>query len=218
MREENAEMSPRKERGNALKVMMPAIIYMCFFMVLFFLLKRIRFPVYHYPYMAIDLQIPYVRYFIIPYVFWFLWVPFTLIYLGVTDAPSFRKVSWLMMAGMTIYLLACVVYPTKLSLRPAALPGNDIFCRMTSFIYGLSPEMHVFPSLHVFDSCIALHAVLAGKGKLFQKKSFKIFAWITTVLICLSAVLIRQHSLIDIVGGVLLYLLTLVLLKKRRTD
>ena len=217
MREENAQMSPRKESGNALKVMMPAIIYMCVFMVLFFLLKRIRFSVYHYPYMAIDLQIPYVRYFIIPYVFWFLWVPFTLIYLALTDAPSFRKVSGLLMVGKTIYLLVCLVYPTKLSLRPSTLPGNDIFCRMTSFIYSLSPEMHVFPSLHVFDSCIALHAVLAGKGRLFQKKSFKIFAWIVTVLICLSAVLVRQHSLIDIAGGILLYPLTVVLLK-RRTD
>ena len=112
------------------------------------------------------------------------------------------------MLGRTIYLIVSFVWPTALALRPAALPDSDIFYRLSAFVYGLSDETYVFPSVHVFDSCVALFAVYRAGG-LCRLAGFRLFAVIVTVLICLSTLLLRQHSLFDVGGGILLFFLCL---------
>ena len=79
--------------------------------------------------------------------------------------------------------------------------------------------MNVFPSLHCFEA-IAVHlaAFASGYGK--SHRAFQVGSAIFVILICLSNVFIKQHSVLDVLGGAAvactMHALAGVILKKRR--
>ena len=189
-----------------LKRLLPFLCYLCVWLAFFFLLKRRQVERYAVPILPADLKIPYVRFFVIPYLFWFPWLAFVWIFAAWTDASLCRRITFLSMIGRTVYLIVSFVWPTALALRPATLPDSDIFYRLSAAVYGFSEETYVFPSIHVFDSCVALYAVFKAGG-ICRTTGFRVFAVIVTVLICLSTVLLRQHSILDLAGGMALFFL-----------
>ncbi|MFR4319236.1 MAG: phosphatase PAP2 family protein [Eubacterium sp.] len=73
------------------------------------------------------------------------------------------------------------------------------------FIHQRHPT-NVCPSIHVFAT-ISAHLCLVKSPhmqKLQSRKRMKVFSLIISVLICLSTVFLKQHSVIDIVASALL--------------
>jgi len=203
----------KKKIINCIKIASPFVAFLATYMVLFYLIRLIKVEKYLYPSMAFDLKIPYIGIFVVPYLSWLIWMPFIWLYTLFQDEKLFKKISYMMLLSMSLYLVFSLICPTALELRPTLLNCKDIWCRLTTFLYSLTPETYVFPSLHVHHSLVALYAIYHGKDKLFQNKYFKLFGLIWTIMICLSTVFVKQHSMIDAGGGALLFLIILMIVE-----
>lgn len=84
----------------------------------------------------LDDLIPFCKYAVIPYLAWFIWIPFTLFYL-LWKAPraDFWRLCLPLFAGMTIALAVYVILPNGLDLRPYRVYGSDIFARIVRLLY-----------------------------------------------------------------------------------
>ena len=95
-----------------------------------------------------------------------------------------------------IALLMFIVYPSVQHLRPEVMPRDNIFTDMVAYIYHIDTNTNVCPSLHVVGGVAVWFASLHCKQ--FQTTGWRTFFLISTVLICISTVFLKQHSLVDI--------------------
>ena len=199
---------------HKIKLALPLILYGVFYIVSFKLLEGIEWDHYITPYVAIDHMIPFVPAFVIPYLAWFVWVPFVLVVLLFEDEKEFIRSSHMLMIGMTLFLLFSAFIPTRLFIRPYADPNGGFFMFLLSCLYGADTPTNVFPSIHVYNTCATLYSILISKAELFQRKWFRIFAIILTILICLSTMFIKQHSIIDVIGAIVMFFIVAALIQE----
>ena len=88
------------------------LIYMPWFV---YLEKRtdVRHYMIHSP---IDNHIPFIEYFIIPYLLWFIFIAVTVAYFLIKDKWGFYRLCAFLFSGMTIFLIICTVFPNALNL------------------------------------------------------------------------------------------------------
>lgn len=154
----------------------------------------------------LDDLIPFCKYAVIPYFAWFVWIPFTLFYL-LWKAPraDFWRLCLPLFAGMTIALAVYVILPNGLDLRPYRVYGSDIFARIVRLLYSTDTATNVCPSIHVFNSVTLMMAYY--RSRIFEQPRRR---WMrpASAVLCLSiiasTVLLKQHSCIDVVMGILL--------------
>lgn len=156
----------------------------------------------------LDDLIPFCKYAVIPYFAWFVWIPFTLFYL-LWKAPraDFWRLCLPLFAGMTIALAVYVVVPNGLDLRPYRVYGSDFFARMVRQLYATDTATNVCPSIHVFNSVTLMMAYY--RSRIFDepgRRWMRPAAAVLCVSIIASTVLLKQHSCIDVVLGILLAL------------
>ena len=103
-----------------------------------------------------------------------------------------RRLAWgLMLAGACFLLL-----PARLGFgRPEAVPEWDAVFRV---IYALDFPHNLVPSLHIVWSAVILWTLRAASPPWTQRLFELWFA-----LICVSVVLVHQHHLVDVFGGML---------------
>lgn len=154
----------------------------------------------------LDDLIPFCKYAVIPYLAWFIWIPFTLFYL-LWKAPraDFWRLCLPLFAGMTIALAVYVILPNGLDLRPYRVYGSDVFARIVRQLYSTDTATNVCPSIHVFNSVTLMMAYY--RSRIFEEPHRR---WMrpASAVLCLSiiasTVLLKQHSCIDVVMGILL--------------
>ena len=156
----------------------------------------------------LDDLIPFCKYAVIPYFAWFVWIPFTLFYL-LWKAPraDFWRLCLPLFAGMTIALAVYVVVPNGLDLRPYRVYGSDFFARTVRQLYTTDTATNVCPSIHVFNSVTLMMAYY--RSRIFdapRRRWMRPAAAVLCVSIVCSTVLLKQHSCIDVVLGILLAL------------
>lgn len=185
-------------------------------MAFFFAVYMITFSyienrdVHHYiVHTVIDDKIPFCEYFIIPYLLWFAFVAVTIIYFILFNNNSNHK--WkeyyqlciTLATGMTLFLIISLVFPNGQDLRPV-LSGDNIFEKTVQMIYHTDTPTNVLPSIHVFNSLTCCGAILKNQRKRF-KKTTNLFTVILTILIIMSTMLLKQHSVVDVVLAALMY-------------
>jgi membrane-associated phospholipid phosphatase len=171
-----------------------------------------------------DEQIPFIPVFVVPYLLWFAYVPFGLIYIGIHSKKEFYKLFLFLFGGMIVSNAIFTVFPNAQYLRPV-IRSNDPFSMLVKFIYASDTPTDVFPSMHVINS-IAVNAALQHSRAFSAKKRRKAASHILTILICLSTVFIKQHAVLDVGAGILvsgffyfpLYLLPVRRIKNRRSS
>lgn len=181
-------------------------VYLC----LFFLVESLVTDSYHVIECSLDRRIPFNEWFILPYLLWFPYIAAGIITFIFLDKKEYYKLSKMLIAGMSIFLLISFLYPNGLNIRPdlADIPRQNIALTLLSGLHKADTPTNVFPSIHVYNS-------LAVCFSFFHSKQFKGNAAIKasvltlTVLICLSTVFLKQHSVIDVAGATLLFLLLL---------
>ena len=182
---------------------------------IFFVVYMITFSyienrdVHHYIiHTTIDEKIPFCEYFIVPYLLWFLFVAVTVLYFmffNQNNQNKWKEYYQLIITlgtGMTLFLIISLVFPNGQDLRPV-LTGDSIFIRAVRFIYYTDTPTNVLPSIHVFNSLACCGAILKNQRK--YKKSTDIAAIILTILIIMSTMLLKQHSVVDVVLAALIY-------------
>jgi len=85
------------------------------------------------------------------------------------------------------------------------LGRSNIFTRMLSLIYGIDTATNVCPSIHVYNSIGAMIAIRKSV-RLKDIKWLQVSVFILTVLISMSTVFLKQHSILDVFGAIALSL------------
>ncbi len=172
------------------------LLYWPIYGLTFLILERGLTLNYHPVEAALDAKIPFCEYFVPAYYFWFVFLIGIHFYTGFFDVPAFKKLMYFIIITYTVTSVIYLLYPTKQELRPTEFARDNIFVSIVKGLYGFDTNTNVCPSLHVIGS----FAVLFTSR---HCKRFKNFWWQTgfvsaTLLICLSTVFLKQHSVIDI--------------------
>lgn len=158
---------------------------------------------YNVMHVGLDDYIPFNEYFIIPYLLWFLYVAGAIAYFFFKNKEDYYRLCTFLFTGMTISLLVCTLYPNGTNFRPLIDADKNIFCLIVTKLWSIDPCINVFPSIHVYNS-IAVHIAVCHSETLKKQKPLVIGSGILMVLICLATVFLKQHSVIDGVGSILM--------------
>ncbi|MCQ2509947.1 MAG: phosphatase PAP2 family protein [Lachnospiraceae bacterium] len=153
----------------------------------------------------LDQKIPFCEWFIIPYYLWFVYITIFLIWftLGPATAGEFHRYGFYLCTGMTLFILISWVWPNGLQLRPETFPRDNFLTHVIQGLYKTDTSTNVFPSIHVFNSvatCIAIWDSYYFRKKYFVRWS----SLFLTILIVLSTMFLKQHSVIDVCGGLVM--------------
>ena len=168
----------------------------------------------------LDDMIPFCEVFIIPYFLWFAYIVASCVIMVLkADNQEFIRFALSLIIGMSLCMVICMVYPNGLTLRPDTLPDNA-FGRLVAGLYATDTPTNVFPSIHVYNS-IAVHTALSKCKALKNHKGLLTGSLLLCILICMSTVFLKQHSLYDVGGafvlmGVMYYVL--YILPERRAQ
>lgn len=150
-----------------------------------------------------DDYIPFIEIFIIPYLFWFVYVSGTVLYFFFTDKQGFYRICTLLITGMTLFLIICTIFPNGLNLRPSTFARDNIFVDLVRFIYRADTSTNVLPSLHVYNS-IGCYIAIRNSQKLRQYKWVQNGSLVLTVSIVLSTMFLKQHSVVDVIAAIVM--------------
>ncbi|HZJ57485.1 MAG TPA: phosphatase PAP2 family protein [Clostridia bacterium] len=168
----------------------------------FYYLERVIRPEY-FMRSVIDNYIPFVRVFVLPYLFWFAYMAIGFLYLGFVSKKDYFRLCWFIFGGMCICYVLYMMFPNAQNLRPD-ITTNDVFSRMIRHIYETDTNTNVAPSIHVLNS-IGVHVALINCEEFKeQSKVWRLLSFISAVLISLSTVFIKQHSIKDVMWAMLL--------------
>lgn len=146
-----------------------------------------------------DAFVPFLPVFSIPYVAWYGVQIFTAWYCFRKDKPVFRKFVGYILFGYGLAISAFLLYPSAIDFRPE-ITGKDVFSRIVALVYKMDNPTNVFPSLHVI---VAVGCAFAQcKAKALGKPLLCVLWWLIALSVCASTVLIKQHSVLDILGAV----------------
>lgn len=183
-------------------VLLYALIYMPWFV---WLESRANQP-YHVIHTVLDDMIPFVEYFIVPYLLWFAYVAAVFIYLFFQNKREFYRYCMFLFSGMTLFLVISTIYPNGHLLRPTDFERHNIFTLAVWLLYQVDTATNIFPSIHVFNS-IAAHRAVANNEKLRNNPFIRRGSFLLMASIILSTMFLKQHSSLDVIAGVLLGIL-----------
>ena len=180
-----------------------AVSYFIVYMIWFVWLESRANEPYHVIHFPLDDYIPFCEYFIIPYLSWFAYVAFGVLYFYFKNKDEYFKLCTTLFTGMTVFLIISTLYPNGHYLRPTYFDHNNICIQLVKWLYATDTPTNLFPSIHVYNS-LAIYFGLAHSKKLQNKKWIKNAALVLTVCIILSTMFLKQHSVFDVVTGTVL--------------
>lgn len=194
------------------------VAYFIVYLILFNYLEHRPVRAYHVVHTVFDDMIPFCEVFIIPYLLWFPYVIFTVVYFLFRQSKrEYFQLIFNLMMGMTVFLVVSYVYPNIQYLRPAVFPRNNIFTQLIAGIYRTDTPTNILPSIHVFNS-LAVYFAIHNCQALKDKKWLQGGSLILSSLIILSTMFIKQHSVIDVCLGTTLALFGHLLFYPQRTE
>lgn len=179
------------------------LMYACIYFLLFRALEGRITGQEYLIHSVIDDRIPFVKYFIIPYLFWFPYVAVTFIFIALQEAEEYIRMIIMLFSGTTLFLVISLIFPNCLDLRPALDPADtSLLISLTRHVYTSDTATNVFPSMHVFVTICMFVATIRSKAA--EKYLWiKIASGLILVAICASTVFTKQHSVLDVAGGVI---------------
>ena len=167
--------------------LLPMAIYMVVYMPTFFWVEGLDHGGnFHIIHTAIDDMIPVIEVFIIPYALWLPYLCAGMIAIAIRSRRVSRKTSYMLMTGMTLFIIISLVYPNMLELRAAIPDRQNIFLDMIYYLHSIDTPTDVLPSL--------------------EKKGLLIASDILVFLIVLSTMFIKQHSIIDVISAIVMFI------------
>ena len=148
-----------------------------------------------------DLQLPFIKGFVLPYAFWYVFVIASYLVYLCHDHKDLVDTGIYDMTGLIICCLVFFIYPTEIGFRPEVIEGNDLCSGMLRWMFNADGPYSVLPSMHCYEATVVCVGILSSRH--FRGKAWaKIAAVIIAVLICISTLLIKQHSILDLIAGV----------------
>lgn len=158
---------------------------------------------YHVMHSRLDDFIPFNEYFIVPYLLWFAYVAVMILYLFFTNKSDYYRLCTFLFTGMTLSLMICTIFPNGTDFRPMLDPSKNVFSGVVAALYTADTCTNVFPSIHVFNS-IGVHIAVMHSESLKKYHIVRIGSFVLMTSICLATVFLKQHSIIDGIGSVVM--------------
>lgn len=148
-----------------------------------------------------DAYIPLVPMFVVPYLLFFPFVGLSIAYMWDTRYITSMLVA-LTLAKIMV-LPFWYLYPNGVK-RPE-VPEDRRLRKLLLTIYHYDGETNAFPSSHVFFSLICSFFLAKGFP------SAVLLIWIGASTIAISTVFTKQHNIVDVYGGVIVFVLSVFL-------
>lgn len=175
-------------------------LYILIYMPWFLYLEKHVTSQYHVIQTRLDEFIPFIEYFIVPYLMWFVFIAAVFLFFFFTDVPGFYRLAAIMFSGMTVFLVISTIFPNGQDLRPVVFERDNIFVDMVRVLYRADTCTNVFPSLHVYNSLCVCLAVY--ESRFLKKHKWVCYAVYTLAgLIIMATVFLKQHSILDVIGA-----------------
>ncbi|WP_025122065.1 MULTISPECIES: phosphatase PAP2 family protein [unclassified Serratia (in: enterobacteria)] len=172
-------------------------------LVLFIALEHVTEPRYSWV-TPLDKQIPFIAQ------SWWLYVlffPFVLLAAAYSSAERFRAFRNATGIAFGVALLCFWLFPESIPRPDIGLVDNAFLQQRLRRLWQLDLASNGCPSLHVAVTCLACRA-------LWDRH----YRWLTVcsgLLICLSTLTLKQHTVIDVIGGLLLALICALLTQRQ---
>lgn len=185
------------------------LLYWPIYGLLFLTVERLWIRPSYFPiHCALDDMIPFCEYFLIPYLFWFVFLVGIQIYALLFDTDAFKKMMKFVIVSYSIAMLVYIVFPNCQELRPLAFERDNIFTRFIAGFYQFDTSTNVCPSVHVIGSVAV--ALCAWNSKHFNTPGWRVAFSVTAALISVSTVFMKQHSVIDVLAAIPVCVIALV--------
>mgnify|MGYP004454933619 FL=1 len=181
------------------KHFLPVVVYGIFYLKCFQYLETHVTKGYHLIHTPFDDMIPFCEFFVIPYFMWFGYIAWSVLYFGLCNKNR-REYYQLIInlgIGMTAFLVISYLYPNGQNLRPVVFPRENIFTDLVRNLYLTDTPTNIFPSIHVYNS-VAVAVAVEHSEQLKNRPVFRKVCLTLTVLIVLSTMFLKQHSVSDV--------------------
>lgn len=177
------------------------LLYLPFHLLWFMILEHVDFSDYTVMHCALDDLIPFCEWFVIPYITWFLYMAVSGLYFLRYDAEAFENFVLSLFIGFFISMIIVTTWHTGQELRPTDLQVHNFPTWVLHIIYSFDTNTCVFPSMHIVGAVCT--AVNVAKSRTLKKKVvLQICNWVLCILIILATMFIKQHSALDVFGGI----------------
>lgn len=152
-----------------------------------------------------DPFVPLVPFFVVPYSLYYFILPLPFLTAHEQDKKQVSNQHLLFAVGTTFFVAATVcnaifvLFPTEI-IRPPVV-GSGVFAESLRFLHHIDGSVALFPSGHV------TYSLLAALTTMHIDRKLALVVWPAALLVLPSTVLIKQHYLPDVLGGILVALL-----------
>lgn len=183
------------------------LIYFFVYLLFFYLIEHVIIPPhYHILDTAADHRIPFIPQFVIAYYFWFVYHIWGLLPAFIDSREDeYYRIALALFSGMTVFIIVSVIFPNEQTLRPTHL-GNDIFSKMVAAIYASDTPTNIMPSIHVYNALI-INTGICRRARSHRKPAMAAVSVFCCVMIILSTLFIKQHTIADIIGAAVMYMI-----------
>ncbi|KEZ06431.1 phosphoesterase [Burkholderia sp. MSh2] len=195
-------LSFRDDRRAAIRQMLAATFGMAAGLAIFFLLERGVTPRYVFA-TALDERIPFVA------ASWFVYVgffPFVIALAGQARPAAFAAFRDAVLIAFGCGVVCFLLFPEAVPRPDVAEIGNAFVRHRLARMWQLDLAANGFPSLHVAVTCLACR-MLAER----QRRA----AAAIGLLICVSTLTLKQHTVADVLGGVALAAVSALWVERR---
>lgn len=166
----------------------------------FYYLEKHVTTQYYVIHSSIDDKIPFIEFFIVPYLLWFVFIAAVVLYFFFTDTAGFYRLCALLITGMTLFLIISTFFPNGLALRPTTFERDNIFVDMVKLLYQADTPTNVLPSIHVYNTICVCIAIAYSPA--FKKHRFiTACSYVLAALIILATMFLKQHSVVDVMAA-----------------
>jgi len=171
------------------------------YLLCFWICEHLVVNNYWVSHLPLDDLIPFCEVFVLAYISWYPCLFAMGLYLMWRNAGDFRRYMTYLLIGFLSALAFCLIFPNGQDLRPEVFPRENVFTWIISMLYTADTNTNVLPSMHVIGSFAFIFAAFDANC-LKQCRWIKTVAVIAAVLICISTVFVKQHSVLDTIAGI----------------
>ncbi|NQX61447.1 phosphatase PAP2 family protein [Paenibacillus qinlingensis] len=146
----------------------------------------------------LDRQIPFIKGFVVPYLFWYVFLAVGFLYLAYRDRSNYFQTLVEFIIGLLLCYSVYAIYQTTVP-RPD-ISGSDWLLQTVQWVYRSDQPFNCFPSTHVLTAYLMMRSYLRSVPIALR---YKMIAAGMSILIIVSTLFVKQHVLMDIVGAVL---------------
>ena len=174
------------------------------YFIIFYIAEHVVTGNYYPVHIPLDDVIPFCEWFIFPYCLWHWLLAIVGVYLLLWDAENFKRFTAFIGIGFIPVMLFDIAFPNGQDLRPLVFERQNIATWLVARIYAADTNTNVFPSMHVIGSAALYAATLYTPS--IRKRGLDWVMLPLAVLISISTVFVKQHSILDVFAALALSL------------